>query len=70
MSLKPLTPLTPQRAEWESLTCHELELLLGCTTSDAQSIMEVQHETVDAAYMQGMNPAEASASIDIASTVS
>lgn len=51
MSLRPITPQSPARIEWEQAVCLAIEHKIECTTSDAQGIMDAQADRVDSLYL-------------------
>lgn len=57
------------RSEWYAEVVYELELLLDCTTSDAQGILDCQDFYMAQAWALGLDPRQTARYIDEKSTV-
>jgi hypothetical protein len=56
--VKPRDGEPPSRIDWEAGVYYELELQLDITTSDAQGIAMIHDGAMDAAFEEGLSPAD------------
>lgn len=59
MSLRPLTPQSPARIEWEQSVTLHIEQMADMTTSDVQGMLEADPDGVDRVFNDGHKPLEA-----------
>ncbi|TJY57185.1 hypothetical protein E4T66_17390 [Sinimarinibacterium sp. CAU 1509] len=57
-TLRPLSPLSPDRAAWEMEVCHCICELYDMTNGDAQGVVEVVPDLVDECWAAKTTPVE------------
>lgn len=67
MTIRPLTPQSFARIDWEQRVLRDLAALLDCSGGDAQDIIEAQREVTDHCWAMQASPELCAAAIDKAS---